>query len=66
MNNENYENLMRWVINDIRDLPKDIKRKASKQFNDYLMMTVMHLDINCVINNNDDFIRFKNDLLSRV
>lgn len=64
--NKEYEDLIRWVMNDIKDLPKDTKRQASKHFNDYLMMTVMNLDINCIINNNDDFLKFKKDLLSRI
>ncbi|PAV30217.1 hypothetical protein CIL05_07050 [Virgibacillus profundi] len=59
-----YEDLMRWVMNDIRDLPKDVKGKARKQFNDYLMMTVMNLDMFCVINNETEFQRFKTDLIN--
>ena len=64
--NKDYEDLMRWVMNDIRDLPKDIKMKAKNQFTSYLMTTVMNLDINCVINNDDDFNSFKKDLLNRM
>lgn len=64
--NKDYEDLIRWTMNDIRDLPNDIKKLASKQFDNYVMATVMNLDIKCVINNTEEFIQFKNDLMNRI
>lgn len=61
-----YENLMRWVINDIGDLAKDEKRLVSKYFNYYLINTVTHLDIHGIIRNNADFKEFRNDLMGRI
>lgn len=61
-----YEDLMRWVMNDLRDLPNDNKKLVSKHFNQYLMNAIMALDIFNVINNNNDFLKFKDDLLERI
>lgn len=61
----NYENLMRWVMNDIRDIPKKDKSKVAKHFDNYIMNAVMHLDIHGVVDTNN-FPSFLNDLKQRI
>ncbi len=61
----NYENLMRWVMNDIRDIPKRDKNKVAKHFDNYIMNATMNLDIHGVVDENN-FPSFLNDLKQRI
>lgn len=58
-----YEDLMLWVMNNLRDMVKSDKKKYSKT---NVMLDLQALDVYCVINNNDEHEAFMNDLESRI
>jgi len=65
---EDYEQLMRWVLNDLRDMTKDTKKsmRGSQTLGSYLGMTVAHIDIKNVVNNEEQFQAFKKDVFERI
>lgn len=62
---EEWNNLLKMVKSDLGDmLPTDM-RVVRKNFDDYLVMTILACDAYGVVNNDDDFKRFKKELIVR-
>lgn len=59
----NYEKLMQWTMDNIRDLPKSLKVKYKLS---NVLSDVEALDIYCVINNQKEFTSFVSDLENRI
>ena len=62
---ENYETLMRSVRNMFGDMPNIDKASVRKGFDQFLINSLMSLDVHGVIRNDKDFQDFKKDLLGR-